>query len=218
MASTPSVMTTPSPAATALTKGARTRARILTAAAEHFAAVGLDGGSVPEIARTIGVSHAAIYQHFGRKDELFRAAVEADLTALFASLDPTFDRGRVDPDTVVGLLGTIVKASRRHPLARRVIADIDRDQTQALWDLPALTELERRLTSGLAAAQEIGTVRADVDAATLAAGVVGMALPMLVVAFRLDGIPHIPRAAASLDLLAMALRPPTSTTIKGKPR
>ena len=76
-------------AAPADTKGGRTRRRILQAAIAHFAATGLDGGSVPEIARSVGLSHSALYQHFGRKEELFRAAVDSDLSALLATANPT---------------------------------------------------------------------------------------------------------------------------------
>lgn len=193
-------------------KGARTRARILVAAAEHFAAVGFDAGSVPEIARHIGLSHASLYQHFGRKDELFRAAVEADLTALFQTVVPTLETGTLDPDRVVDLVRTLVIAGRARPLARRVLAEIDTEQTEVLRDLPALAEFEVRLVRALAASQEAGTVRRDVDAESLAAGLIGVALPMLVVAFRLDGMPAIPRAAGALEFLAAALRPPTSRT------
>ena len=190
-------------------KGARTRARILGAAAEHFAARGFDGGSVPEIARQIGVSHATVYQHFGRKDELFRAAVEADLTALFESLVPALETEALDPDLIVNLVRTLVAAGRGHPLARRVLAEVDAEQTEVLRDLPALAELEVRLVRVLAASQDAGTVRSDLDAESLAAGVIGVAMPMLVVAFRLDGMTDIPRAASALDFLAAALRPPT---------
>lgn len=195
------------PATARPTKGERTRARILTAAAEHFAVVGRDAGSVPEIGRRIGVSHGTIYQYFGRKDDLFRAAVEADLSALFATLDPTFDAGGIEPETIVGMLRTLVVASGAHPLARRIIAEIDAEQTIVLLDLPALRDLEARLADALASAQDAGTVRHDLPATSLAAGVIGMALPMLVVAFRLEGLPAIPRADAAVELLVAALRP-----------
>ena len=38
---------------------------------------------------------------------------------------------------------------------------------------------------------------------------VDLALPMVVVAFRLEGMPDIPRAAGALEFLAAVLRPPT---------
>ena len=201
------------------TKGARTKARVLAAAIEHFAALGLDAGSVPEIARSAGTSHATVYQHFGRKEELFRAAVEADLTALFATVAPALDAAStvavtIDPDGLTALLQTLLVEGRRRPLARRVIADINRGQTEVLLDLPALRDLEVRLAAVLAASQAAGTIRADIDPAAMAAGLVGITLPMLVVAFRLEGMPDIPRATSALDLLAAALRPASPTTQK----
>jgi len=203
-------------------KGARTKARILAAAVEHFATLGLHAGSVPEIARSAGTSHASVYQHFGRKEQLFRVAVEADLTALFATVVPVLDAAStaaatLDPARLTDLLQTLLVEGRRRPLARRVIAEVDREQTEVLLDLPALRDLEDRLATALAASQAAGTVRADIDPVAMAAGVVGITLPMLVVAFRLEGMPDIPRATSALDLLAAALRPvaPTPTTLKG---
>ena len=193
------------------TKGARTKARVLAAAVEHFAALGLNGGSVPEIARSAGTSHATVYQHFGRKEELFREAVEADLTALFGSIVPALDT-TLDPEALIGLLPTLLLEGQRRPLARRVIADTDKEQTEALLDLPALGALEDRLTAAIAASQAAGTLRADIEPAAMAAGLIAITLPMLVVAFRLDGMPAIPRAASALDLLAAALRPVATTT------
>lgn len=197
------------------TKGARTKARVLAAAVEHFAALGLNGGSVPEIARSAGTSHATVYQHFGRKEELFREAVEADLTALFGSIVPALDT-TLDPEALIGLLPTLLLEGQRRPLARRVIADTDKEQTEALLDLPALGALEDRLTAAIAASQAAGTLRADIEPAAMAAGLIAITLPMLVVAFRLDGMPAIPRAASALDLLVAALRPVATTTKRQK--
>jgi len=188
------------------TKGDLTKARILAAAVEHFASLGMHGGSVPEIARAAGTSHATVYQHFGRKDELFREAVEADLTALFASIVPALDT-TLEPEALVSLLQTLLLEGRHRPLARRIIADTDREQSEVLLDLPALRDLEDRLTAAIAVSQKAGKLRADIEASAMAAGLVGITLPMLVVAFRLEGMPSIPRASSALDLLAAALRP-----------
>ena len=207
----------PTTAAPSPTKGARTRARILAAAAEHFAVAGFDAGSVPEIARRIGMSHATVYQHFGRKDELFRAAVEADLTALFATATPALTSASLDPTAVVALVPMLVAATRSHPLARRVLADLDAEQTEVLRDLPALNELEQQLAAALAAAQERGSVRTDMAAPALAAGLISVALPLLVVALRLEGMQDVPRAGAALDYLAATLRPAGSATVEGPP-
>jgi AcrR family transcriptional regulator len=50
---------------------ARTRARLLDAAAQVFARKGFGGASVDEIAESAGYSTGALYANFGSKDELF---------------------------------------------------------------------------------------------------------------------------------------------------
>jgi AcrR family transcriptional regulator len=50
---------------------ARTRARLLDAAAQVFARKGFSGASVEEIAEHAGYSTGALYSNFGSKDELF---------------------------------------------------------------------------------------------------------------------------------------------------
>src|SRR6185295_18532994 len=51
---------------------ARTRQRLLKAAAAEFAARGFAGASVDRIARTAGVNKAMIYYHFKSKAALYR--------------------------------------------------------------------------------------------------------------------------------------------------
>lgn len=192
------------------TKGERTRARVLAAAIEHFAAVGLDGGSVPEIARQVGVSHSALYQHFGRKDALFRAAVDADFTDLFEVIRAALAAGAHTPDDLVLLIPTLAEAARQHPLARRVLANFDAEQADALRDLPALQALEADLAAAMATSQRLHLMRVDIDSPTAAAGLVSVALALVVVAIRLDGLGDIPRATSALQFLTTALKPSTS--------
>ncbi|MEZ5208328.1 MAG: TetR/AcrR family transcriptional regulator [Acidimicrobiales bacterium] len=199
-----------SSATRAPSKGERTRRRILASAIEHFAATGLDGGSVPEIARQAGLSHGAVYQHFGRKEALFRAAVDTDLSAMLAEAHPALDLPAPAPEDLVAAVGVLLAASRTHPLARRVLANIDAEQTEALRDLEALTELEQRLVAAVARGQAAGTLRTDLDAAAIAAGVIGAALPLLVVGIRLDGVADIPRSTDAVGFLVDVLRPPKS--------
>src|ERR1700757_5170575 len=49
---------------------------ILDKALIMFATVGYDGMSLRTLNRELGVSHNLIYQRFGTKDELWRAAVD----------------------------------------------------------------------------------------------------------------------------------------------
>lgn len=56
---------------------AKTREKLLAAAADAFAARGYDGTRVADIAAAAGVSNGALYAHFGSKAELLVAALRA---------------------------------------------------------------------------------------------------------------------------------------------
>lgn len=58
-------------------RSADTKARILDAALKVFAEQGFDAANVRDIADLAGATHPMITYHFGSKDELWRAAVEA---------------------------------------------------------------------------------------------------------------------------------------------
>jgi AcrR family transcriptional regulator len=59
------------------TKGERTRAAILDEAARLASVVGLDGLSIGGLAHAIGMSKSGLYAHFGSKQELQLATIEA---------------------------------------------------------------------------------------------------------------------------------------------
>jgi AcrR family transcriptional regulator len=65
---------------------AETRARLLRAAADVFAARGYDGTRVADIAAAAGVSNGALYAHFGSKAELLVAALRAHGGRVLADL------------------------------------------------------------------------------------------------------------------------------------
>ena len=58
----------------------RTRKRILAAATEEFAALGIAGARVNRIAEVAGCNKAMLYAYFGNKDELFDAVFTASWT------------------------------------------------------------------------------------------------------------------------------------------
>src|SRR5579872_7199925 len=55
----------------------RTRERIVQAAAAALRARGVDGVSIAEIMAEAGLTHGGFYAHFGSKDDLLRAALDA---------------------------------------------------------------------------------------------------------------------------------------------
>ncbi|HTX93872.1 MAG TPA: TetR/AcrR family transcriptional regulator [Mycobacterium sp.] len=64
---------------------------ILDKALTMFATVGYDGMSLRTLNRDLGVSHNLIYQRFGTKDQLWRAAVDFGFGRLMRHLQGLFD-------------------------------------------------------------------------------------------------------------------------------
>lgn len=56
--------------------GVRRREQIVSAAIEVFGQFGFAGGTIRSIAERVGVSHAALLQHFGSKEGLLMAVLE----------------------------------------------------------------------------------------------------------------------------------------------
>ncbi|MCR2764766.1 TetR family transcriptional regulator [Microbacterium sp. zg.B48] len=105
-------------------QAAATRARIVAAAAELFAARGYAGTSMPEIARNAGVSPETVQSH-GPKSALLRAAIDA-----FA-----FGAGR-DADARETALGEQMLSARTAAEAAAVAAEVltqVNSATHGLW-------------------------------------------------------------------------------------
>lgn len=70
---------------------------ILAVALRQFATLGYDGASLRTINRELGVSHNLLYQRFGTKEELWRAAVDFGFGGLVEELRAAADPAVTDP-------------------------------------------------------------------------------------------------------------------------
>jgi AcrR family transcriptional regulator len=160
------------------TKGERTRRRLLEIAVERFGSRGFRGTSVSEIARAAGLTQAASYAYFENKEALFRAAVDADASALIdevlARVDGVPPRHLI-PSVIVYALAALAD----HPLARRVLSGLELDEVPRLVGLPALERFGQVLAAQIAAGSETGEVRADLDPEKLAGGLESLILGVL---------------------------------------
>lgn len=68
-----------------------TRTAILAAARDLFAARGVDGVSVREIAAAAGVNHALVHRYFGAKDDMVAEILRAEAGAMSAMARPDED-------------------------------------------------------------------------------------------------------------------------------
>ena len=77
-------------------RGEETRARILEAALELFAASGFEGASTRTIAEQAGVNLPAIQYYFGSKEGLYRAVLEQFSQEMRAGVTPVAERIRTE--------------------------------------------------------------------------------------------------------------------------
>jgi TetR/AcrR family transcriptional regulator len=71
--------------------------RILDAALRAFSTYGYDGVSVRTLNKELGASHSAIYQRFGSKEGLWRAAVDHGFGRITRHMADVFDPTITDP-------------------------------------------------------------------------------------------------------------------------
>lgn len=202
------------PSSSAPSKGELTRRAILDAAVARFGRDGYRATSVAEIARDASVGGTVPYAYFASKEALFLAAVDEDAAAVIhQALSGVFEQPGL-PDWQDTLLGTLIGAVDRHPLARRLLAGLEPEVTARVLDIPALAELRKACAERLAADQMAGTIRPDVDPATMANGIVAivMSLLMSVVQLGLDATsPYASPVAAVLEAAIEPVPPPAGS-------
>ncbi|HRW38763.1 MAG TPA: TetR/AcrR family transcriptional regulator [Aquihabitans sp.] len=200
-------MTTATGRATA--KGEATRAAILEAAIERFGRDGYRATSVADIARHAQVSGTAAYAYFPSKEALFLAAVDEDAAGTIAEgLSHLVDGGGTVDDWRQGLLFTLLEALDRHPLARRLLAGLEPEVTVRVLDIPALEEMRKAVAERLRADQAAARVRPDIDAATVADGIVAIVLSLLMSVVQLGPEAAFPYAESVTAVFAAAVELP----------
>ena len=195
------------PTETPTTKGDRTRQRLLDLAVQRFAADGFRRTSVSDIARDADLTPAAVYAYFDNKDALFKAAVDADSSALIDGSRQAVD-GLPMREGVGTMVSVLLERVAEHPLAARVLSGQEPDVIDRLLDLPSQQRLTDEVAEGIELAQAAGTIRSDIDARLLAEGLESIVLSLLMSTLQ-AGVPSSSRrATAARAVLDAALRPP----------
>jgi AcrR family transcriptional regulator len=146
-----------------------TKARILQAATDEFAAHGIAGARVDRIAKAASVNKNLLYVYFENKDKLFDAVFEAHITLGLEQVPFT-------PDDLPGYAARVHDYCRAHPEVLRLAAwhRLERGTDSALDPAAALPAYAAKLDS-VAVAQRNGVVGATFTPATLLPLVVALA-------------------------------------------
>ncbi|HEX4776405.1 MAG TPA: hypothetical protein VFW74_06515, partial [Acidimicrobiia bacterium] len=108
----------------------------------------------------------------------------------------------------LAFVGALIDHVDDHPLARRVLGGLEPEVVHRLLGLPSLEAVRDECARDLADAQRAGDVRADVDAAALAAGLESVVLALLMGHVQTGAARDATRAAGVVALLDAALRAP----------
>jgi AcrR family transcriptional regulator len=162
------------------TKGAQTRRAILAAAIERFGREGYRATSVADIARDAGVGGTLAYAYFPNKEALFLAALDEDAAGVInEGVSAFLEETGLAEGWGQTLIARLLTAVGRHPLAERVLAGLEPDVTERVIEIPALMELRKACAERIRAEQLAGTVRPDIDPASIGNGIVAIMLSLL---------------------------------------
>ncbi|MDR5778931.1 TetR/AcrR family transcriptional regulator [Caballeronia sp. LZ065] len=144
-----------------------TRRRILLAAAEEFAAGGLFGARVDQIARRAETNERMLYYYFGSKEQLFTAVLEHALAALVEA-ERTLELDGVAPiEAMTRLAHFVWDYYRDHPELLRLINNENLHEARYIKGSNRMRELispiVTTLTAILERGQKAGLFRNNVD-------------------------------------------------------
>ncbi|HEX3860944.1 MAG TPA: TetR/AcrR family transcriptional regulator [Stellaceae bacterium] len=176
------------------------REKVENSAIELFAAKGVDGVSIGEIASLAGVSQGALYRHYVSKEELAWSLFSTAYLRTGAELDDIRRRNPDFPTRVTAMVGHFGALYDSDPALFRFMLIVQHDL------LPRIGTLHRTpvdaLADTVAAAVDAGEVAA-VDPAAAAAVIMGVVLQTAV--FHIYGRLHGSLAASSPRLANAAL-------------
>ena len=110
---------------------AATRPKLVAAAAETFASLGFIGATVESIAEAAGYSRGAFYAHFGSKDDILLAVVEAQSDAVTPQFLDRIEQA-ADPDEAIeAVVALLVERGRSQGLAWAVMDALREEQRRA---------------------------------------------------------------------------------------
>jgi len=101
-------------------RGLQTRAEIVAAAERHFAERGFEATRLDDIAADVGIRRAAIFYHFGDKQELYTAVLDEILRGAAAALP---SQGSTAERLEAALIGWVDYVAQRPNVARLILRE-----------------------------------------------------------------------------------------------
>ncbi|WP_231156591.1 ScbR family autoregulator-binding transcription factor [Streptomyces sp. CNZ748] len=188
----------------------KTRATIITAAADLFDRQGYESTSLSDIVEHARVTKGALYFHFAAKEDLARAVLELQSTTCRRLARDTASRGRTSLEALMRLTFCVARMSAEDPVLRAGL----RLATGGTRPRPPLshpfTEWLDIVTARLEGAVEESDVHPDVDIDAVAHSLVCFFVGTRVVGRTREDVSRQPRRTAEMwQLLVRGLVPVT---------
>ena len=145
----------------------RTRKRLLAAATDEFAALGIAGARIDRIAAAAGCNKAMIYAYFNSKDGLFDAVFAAHASSFQEKIN-------FDPDDLPAYAGRLLDGFEDDPAVMRLISWY-RLERAVSSPMPAVTSANETRLERLRAAQREGRLTTRYEPSAILALVHGIA-------------------------------------------
>lgn len=156
----------------------QTREKLLASALDVFARNGYERATVDQIVREAGFSKGAFYVHFGSKEDLFFAMLEARLTALQDVLRQTLDTTQSVAENERRILGTLFAQDRKESKWRALFLEFAAHAARNERVGEKLRDLYQRwhtfTVEMLETGRQAGTVRTDIDVNFMASVIVAL--------------------------------------------
>lgn len=173
------------------------RDALLEAALSEFLAKGFADARIEDVARRAGVAKGTVYLYFKDKEDLFAAAIRAEMTPVAAAMAALIEDGEADPRAAVEALLTAMLArlreTRTGDVIRLIMAETIRfPQLTRFYRDEVVVPMLRRLSALLQRARAAGALRVDSTAQFPQLIIAPLMLTALVRGFDLEAVSGSP--------------------------
>jgi TetR/AcrR family transcriptional repressor of uid operon len=160
-----------------------TTGRILDAACEEIALVGIRRTSMEDVARRAGVSRVTVYRHVASRDALVEAVVQRELERHVTTFLADRAAAKTAADRIIGGYVSTIQALRRNPVLQGILAvELDALVASMAGSAERVLQLARLfLAAQLRAEQAAGEIGAGVDVDVVADLMVRLAVSYVLI-------------------------------------
>lgn len=206
MGCSPAVTTDPATEAPVrLTRGERTRAKLLDAARTAFVGVPWSRARVEDVCRAAGVGHGTYYAYFENKSAILEALVRRHAAALYHLADADWTTGDVRADVHRVISGFVALSHEDRDIREVWFAAAPSEPALRALVGEVRAQFVARIRSALLAAQGAGLARADLDVEVAATALAAMVEQTVALAQQDGAIPDDRLVGSLTDLWVHAV-------------